>query len=555
LNENPQSEFSKDKALSNSELIYVNTVANLYTAISNGLYGELNSIQMLNELTSDEALIPGREGDWVDGGKWENLFLHNFESSVNIYSNIWNYLYKVIALCNSSIDNLESIKGTNTNAEKYIYEVRALRAIYYYYTMDLFAQIPLVTSSKQSISDVAQSNRSEVFKFITNELSDCLPHLSTDPSQHRGEYYGRITKAVAFMYMAKCALNAPIYTIDDTSPTSYQTFAGNDLSGACKASETLGKIVSESGKKINITVDGTSRNAWETVIYCVNQIKDLGYSLETNYTDNFMVSNDNSVENIFTRPDDDNTYKLFDMNLYYSIHYNHGNAMGYQGGNGQCATVQQMNTLHYGKTDQDPRLSLNYYTGTDYIKDTGNKLVNDGATDKNLEYLPLSVVVDFKAGSDAHIVKCAGARFKKYEFDKSSSILGDINNDLVIMRYGDALLMKAEAEYRMGEKGKALTDINIIRNRVGATERTILTLNDILDERAAELAWEGVRRQDEIRFCTFTQPTADRYAGVWHNAVADDYKNDTQGYTVVFPIPYTVINLNNNLSQNPGYLK
>ena len=48
----------------------------------------------------------------------------------------------------------------------------------------------------------------------------------------------------------------------------------------------------------------------------------------------------------------------------------------------------------------------------------------------------------------------------------------------------------------------------------------------------------------QIRFCTFTEPTADRFKGVTHNASAGDYNDDTQGYTMVYPIPYAVLNLN-----------
>ena len=107
----------------------------------------------------------------------------------------------------------------------------------------------------------------------------------------------------------------------------------------------------------------------------------------------------------------------------------------------------------------------------------------------------------------------------------------------------------------MGNKAEALTIVNEVRGRVAATPRTELTLNDILDERMLELAWEGVRRQDQIRFCTFTEPTADRFKGVTHNASAGDYNDDTQGYTMVYPIPYAVLNLNKKLGQNPGYTK
>ena len=237
-----------------------------------------------------------------------------------------------------------------------------------------------------------------------------------------------------------------------------------------------------------------------------------------------------------------------------SLHYNHGGAIGYQGWNGACSSKQQMLVYGYGTANPDPRLKLNFYTDKDYMEETG-KAVEDGATDKPLEYMPLAVKVDFSAADDPHAMKCAGARMKKYEFDKSTTQQYSLNNDLVIWRYADALLLKAEAEYRMGNKAEALTIVNEVRARVAATPRTELTLNDILDERMLELAWEGVRRPDQIRFCTFTEPTADRFNGVTHNASAGDYNDDTQGYTMVYPIPYAVLNLNKNLKQNPGYTK
>ncbi len=94
------------------------------------------------------------------------------------------------------------------------------------------------------------------------------------------------------------------HTIDDTTPTSYSAFVGTDQSGKATASEEQGKTVSEMGKKINITLDGKTRNAWETAAYCADQIASLGYRLQPSYADNFIVANQNSVENIWTRPND-----------------------------------------------------------------------------------------------------------------------------------------------------------------------------------------------------------------------------------------------------------
>lgn len=555
LDETPRSKFSEEEAFSTPKLVYVNTVANVYSSIGNGLYGsDGGSVHTFQEFSSDASMIPGRQGDWVDGGAWQNIFLHNFESSVSKYNDVWNNLYRVIGLANSSIDRLNKYLDEHPEYAEYVYELRALRAVYYYYVMDLFGQVPLVVSSQVSANEVAQSNRSDVFKFVTSELAECIPHLSDSKSQNEGEYYGRITKAVAYMCMAKCAINAPVYTIDDTTPTSYSAFVGTDKSGKATASEEQGKTVSEMGKNINITLDGKTRNAWETAAYCADQIASLGYRLQPSYADNFIVANQNSVENIWTRPNDCVNYKIEDYNIVRTLHYNHGGAIGYQGWNGACSSKQQMLVYGYGTANPDPRLKLNFYIDKDYMEETG-KAVEDGATDKPLEYMPLAVKVDFTAADDPHAMKCSGARMKKYEFDKSTTQQYSFNNDLVIWRYADALLLKAEAEYRMGNKAEALTIVNEVRGRVAATPRTELTLNDILNERMLELAWEGVRRQDQIRFCTFTEPTADRFKGVTHNASAGDYNDDTQGYTMVYPIPYAVLNLNKKLGQNPGYTK
>jgi hypothetical protein len=555
LDETPRSKFSEKEAFSTSKLVYVNSVANVYSSIGNGLYGsDGGSVHTFQEFSSDASMIPGRQGDWVDGGAWQNIFLHNFESSVSKYNDVWNNLYRVIGLANSSIDRLNKYLGEHPEYAEYVYELRALRAVYYYYVMDLFGQVPLVVSSEVSANEVNQSNRSDVFKFVTSELAECIPHLSDSKSQNEGEYYGRITKAVAYMCMAKCAINAPVYTIDDTTPTSYSAFVGTDKSGKATASEEQGNTVSEMGKNITITLDGETRNAWETAVYCADQIASLGYRLQPSYADNFIVANQNSVENIWTRPNDCVNYKIDDYNIVRTLHYNHGGAIGYQGWNGACSSKQQMLVYGYGTANPDPRLKLNFYTDKDYMEETG-KAVEDGATGKDLEYMPLAVKVDFTATDDPHAMKCAGARMKKYEFDKSTTQQYSFNNDLVIWRYADALLLKAEAEYRMGKKAEALTIVNEVRGRVAATPRTELTLNDILNERMLELAWEGVRRQDQIRFCTFTEPTADRFNGVTHNASAGDYNDDTQGYTMVYPIPYAVLNLNKKLGQNPGYTK
>ena len=100
--------------------------------------------------------------------------------------------------------------------------------------------------------------------------------------------------------------------------------------------------------------------------------------------------------------------------------------------------------------------------------------------------------------------------------------------------------MKSEAKVRNGENGDS--ELNEVRRRAGMPERKA-TLENILAERQLELAWEGWRRQDLVRFGRFTRTYSSR----------PQLPQEESGYTTVFPIPDKVLTLNKQLTQNPGY--
>ena len=528
LDEDPKSKIPEEEAYKSEKLVYVNTIATIYTSFGNRLYGSTDNVHTLQEFSSDAWILPGRQGDWVDGGKWQSLFLHNYGPGNATIKSTWNALYTIIGNCNTAIDNLQD----------YQYEARAVRAILYYHLVDLFGRVPLVTSSKTVMADVNQSSRSEVYQFIVDELTDCIPHLPSGKCQNMGKYYGRVTKAVGYMAMAKVAINSPILSKDDWND-------GSLVGGIAK----VAPYVNQAGKNIKIALDGTTRDAWETVLYCQKQIEKEGYSLQPNFSQNFSKTNDSSVENIWTQPSDGTTYKVSDYNPTRTLHAAHASAYGLQGWNGACATVEQMKVFKYGTDEQDPRMDMTFFYGPVFVDgkpiDAG---LGDGA---QLCYNPMDVVVDFKEDVPNQILKFAGARMSKYEVDNTTSSYLNHNNDKVFWRYADALLLAAEAKVRMGQSGD--TEVNEIRDRVQAGQKSNVTLQDILDERMLEFSYEGMRRQDQIRFGTYTEPTTDRYAGVHHNVATGDYVVDNTGFTTVFPIPTSVLELNTKLTQNPGY--
>lgn len=540
LDENPQSKIPENEALKSEKLVYVNTVASVYSSFLNRLYGATDNVHTLQEFSSDAWILPGRQADWVDGGKWQSLFLHNYGPGNATIHSTWNGLYTIIGICNNSIDNLERFiqEGGDDFLLEYQYEVRTVRAIMYYHLVDLFGRVPLVLSSKTPASEVAQSERNEVYKFVLSELLEALPYLASAKSQNQGLYYGRMTKAIGYMAIAKTAINSPIFSVDNWTD-------GSLVGGMDKVTP----IVTERGRNIKITLDGTERNAWETVIYCQQQIEKEGYLLQDNFAMNFSKTNDTSVENIWTQPSDGTTYKVSDYNPTRTMHSQQANAYGLQGWNGACSTVAQMLVFGYGTSVQDPRLDMTFHHGI--ISVNGKELPSGLGDNRPLEYQPMTVVVDFPVTAEDYTLKMAGARMKKYEIDNTTSNYLNHNNDKVFWRYADALLLAAEAKVRLGQNGD--TELNLVRNRVGATSKNNITLQDILNERMLEFSYEGMRRQDQIRFGTYTEPTADRYVGVPHNVATGDYVDDKSGFTIVYPIPTSVLELNTNLTQNKEY--
>ena len=533
LDEHPKDQLDEDAIYGSASDIYINAVASLYNYIgganeSEGIQGTCRGIYDYNTLTTDEAMIPIRGGDWYDGGLWNAMYQHRWTADDQSLYDTWKYIYKVIVLANKSLDIISSKSGLLSAAqqEEYRAEVRAIRAMFYYYAMDMFGRVPLVLSTDEqrySSQFQGQTDRSSVFHFVFQELQQVLPSLPDQHSNKEGNYYGRITQPVVNFLLAKLALNAEIYMYDDWT----QGYANRPKGSGIHFSVPAAEASSHDGDK--------ELNAWETCIYYCDKLAEEGYVLESDDAFNFSTHNETSKENIFTIPMDKNIYTNQFHYLFRSYHYTHGGALGWGSENGTCATISTMKANHYGEADEDARCKMNFVAGV--VKVDGHELLMDNG--KPLEYQPFEVAQNL---TNSKFIKTAGARMAKYEVDRTSYMDGKLqSNDIVLFRYADALLMKAEAKVRNGENGDE--ELNRIRARVGMPYRKA-TLDNILEERLLELVWEGWRRQDLIRFGKFT--------GAYD--LRTPLQGESSGYTTVFPIPQKCIDLNSELVQNKGYV-
>lgn len=518
LDETPKDQLPETEIYDSANSLYVNAVASLYNYIGaheegEGLQGTCRGIYDYNTLTTDEAIIPIRGGNWYDGGLWENMYNHTWTATDTDLYNVWKYLYKVIVLSTKSLETIEKHKALLTEQQRvdYAAEVRAVRAMYYFYAMDMFGRIPILQSSTQKTADIKQSNRSDVFWYVVKELQDVAPLLANEHSNLQGNYYGRVTRPVAWFLLAKLSLNAEVYTDDDWTDSSRPD-----------------------GKTIMFDIDGNKKNAWQTCIHYCDLITAAGYTLEADYTKNFAVHNEGSAENIFTIPLDKILYLNEFHYLFRSRHYAHGGAYSGASENGTCATLHTMAVNGFGTDMPDARLDMNFYTGK--VEVDGKYVTMDDGT--LLEYKPLAVEKNLTASP---YLETAGARMKKYEVDRTAYSDGRMpDNDIVLYRYADVLLMKSEAKVRNGESGDE--EMNAVRSRVGMPSISA-TLDNILNERLLELVWECWRRQDMIRFGTYCK----------QYDIHTPSEADKKGYTTVFPIPEKARELNTNFKQNPGY--
>lgn len=496
LSENPEDQIEEEKIYTSAETVFQHAVASLYSYIGGntegqGLAGTVRGVYDLQTFGSDEAIMPTRGVDWFDGGMWQAMYFHSWNSGHEIIKNSWLYLYKMIALCNRSLETIDKHRDllSRMEYERFTAEVRALRAIYYWYLLDLFGNVPIVTSTSVSMNEVKQSSRLEVYNFVRDELEESKLYLPQVNSAQKGAYYGRVTLPVAIFILAKLYLNAKVYS-------------------------------------------GTPQ--WEKCLECCDLLSQMHFDLTPDYADNFIIENETSCENIWTIPMDRVLYDNYQECVVRSLHWRHANACGYIGNNGTSATKTVLVVNHFGQSDQDWRFNHNYWGGV--AIDINNRQVTD-REGKILIYAPWEVMWDLKGSP---YLETAGARMRKYEMDRDSNKDGKlVNNDIVLFRYADVLLMQAEAKERLGQSGQA--ELDRIRNRARMPLRQS-TLENIYDERLIELAWEGWRRNDMIRF--------DHYRS---EASPNDRVDESDGHTKLFPIPGYAMSTNPNLVQNPGY--
>ena len=124
----------------------------------------------IQEISTDEAVITQKGGDWFDGGIWLTMHRHQFASTgLGGINGAWNDTYGGIFQCNALIaDANVSVAGKA--------QVRFLRAYFYWRLLDTFGRVKIVITPGV---DVPQSSRLDVYNFVRTELEALVDNVNT----------------------------------------------------------------------------------------------------------------------------------------------------------------------------------------------------------------------------------------------------------------------------------------------------------------------------------------------------------------------------------------
>jgi len=477
--------------------------------IDGGTSGYVRQVWNANELTSDEAIC-----GWGDPGIPEFCY-NNYDASHPMLTGLYYRLYTSVVFCNDYLKSFADYDATMTA------EVRFIRALDYYYLLDGWGNIALVT--EPTAANPVQTSRADVFAWLETELLDLREGLSAPRALKKGaDGYGRVDRDAADLLLARLYLNAGVYT-----GTERWTDAAK-----------YAKIVMDGPHKLNtegVTRVGTDFD-WYYTPYQMLFMGDNGSTSAA--TEAIFPVLQNGVRTTSWGTTLFMMASTFDADM-------HEDPFNSDATNGVAS--QQ-----WGGNRARPELVRLFFPNDDAPMGAGYEVALSAGDDRALFNTTGSRILD---NLDVSVFKNGYAVAKYNNFKTDGSAGSDAtfpDGDFFFMRSAEAYLTYAEALTRQAggtAPAEAISAINAIRSRANAETRSTYTLNQILDEWGREFYFEGRRRIDLIRFNRFGGNTD--YVWTWKGGTYEGRNFDA--FRNVFAIPTNDLIVNTNLVQNPGY--
>lgn len=518
--------------------------------------GHNENLWRLQELGTDEFILPTRGSDWFNGGVYQKFHHHEYTEDMTCVYEGWRLSQMGTALAWDALEDLEEVdfdklgfpQGTR---ESMLNQLRALVSYFYLKGLDLFGGMPLYTTTKSEVR--GRSTDLQTFNFIDSLLTLAIPNLPVKAELGANET-GSINAAAGAAMKAQLYFNAKPY---------------------------IGKEMwSECAQICQDIIDG----------------KYGKYALDKDWTNIFGFTNEKSPEIIWCVPSEN--AKLESDGTHWSdmVPYNYKNYLGgleNSGSNNAVALTPSLDptgkpyTTKLGRcyakfNDKDIR-KQNYvylgggkYKGMFIVGKLQNPIHPDWTCTGSREYK--NEIIN-EVDQVAYFTRVKNDRYKNadgsYMYNSTADLPSTIataeensgirvtkvcprptqdevklefNPDIPVIRLAEIYYMLAECKMRMGDKATAAKLINTVRQRYFAdgVDPDPVTADNLdkyrmLDEWMLEFVAEARRRTDLVRWDAYVTES-------WWDHTATNNKNFNR-----FPVHYSIMNANQKLEQNPGY--
>ncbi len=399
-----------------------------------GASGLMRMMFNINELTSDEAICA-----WTGDVDVFPLNYTGFSPANGVVLNMFNRLYIQIAQCNNFLIQTDGMDDEATALQRA--EVRFIRALDYYYLVDLYGNVPFVDEQTGIGAYVPERiTRSDLFNYIEKELKEIEPQMKAP----RANLYGRADQGAVWMLLSRLYLNAEVYT-------------------------------------------GTAR--WQDAATYAKKVMDGGYTLEPRYEDMFKADNHTSPEMVMPICFD-GVYARSWSGMFFvcsfltgdmNVEANFGTVESWGGNRARSALVKK----------------FAYDGDLTNVKDDRAMFWTTDRTleiEKPSEFLEGYSVTKFKNITKAgQIGSDPNKQFPDMDFPLFRLAEANLTFAEATLRGGGSKAEAVAAINALRNRANA--------SRIGESD---LTLDYILDEKAREFYFEAQRRVDLIRFNKYT---------------------------------------------------
>ena len=490
-----------------------------------GESGFIRTIFNLQELMTDETAWAYQNDP--DIAPITNLSWKSSNGRVN-----WAYQRLIFDI---TLYNQFITEQSGSLSEDKIAEVRFLRALNYYYFLDLYRKAPFKLTFDDSLP--TEKSGKDLYEWLDNELTTIEPLMAEVGAYNNSQNFGRADRGAAYALHARLALNSEVYTDGQVKDYQKAIHYCDEIINSGKYDLSRAKKNGYSGyQQLFMGDNDCNPEAMKEIIFPIRQdgLKARAYAGTT-----YLVAAATIAGMPYASTGD--PWKCFFAreNMVEKFFPNKDIPMAAKEDIPENATQEKIiakdnekgiSTADVVAKAKDDRAL--FYMGVGGCETGKVRTINPG---ENITG-PLNGA-SFVKWSNLHADGTA-------QHDQNYS-----DTDFPVFRLAEIYLTRAEAKYRLNGSQEGLADILEVQGRANRDlKATSVDDQTLIDEWCREFYMEGRRRSDLVRFGLFS---GSKY--LWSFKGGVENGTGIPSYYDVYPIPYNEIKNNPNMHQNPKY--